>query len=101
MRADDLAAAHGELIVVAVVAGEDLDRQLERVGQHRGLDIVRAADAGGREIQRLLVRPADPAKVLIGDCCAITNTRGSVAALPIHDILVRSNLMPGSPMSWL
>ena len=37
------------------------------------------------------------AKVLIGDCCAITNARGSVVALPIQDILVRSNFMPGSP----
>ena len=33
--------------------------------------------------------------VLIGDWCAMVMTRGSEAALPIHDIFARSNLTPG------
>ena len=37
---------------------------------------------------------AEVAKVLIGDCLAMTKTRGSAAALPIHDIFARSNFTP-------
>ena len=99
-RADNLAPAHGELIVVAAIAGLDLDRQFQQVGEHQRFDIGGAADAGGGKVDRRFCS-RNSAKVFIGDCAAITMTRDSEDALPIQDILVRSNFTRRDPISWL
>ena len=61
MEPDDFAAPHGELVVGAIVAGLDADRQLQHVRQHHRLDVGRAAQAGGGEVHGLRGDEVGPA----------------------------------------